>query len=318
MRLLAAEGADLPLSELPADMQAEITSQIAGMRPVDRDTLDQVVHEFCSMIEEIGLSFPDGIGGALNLLENHLSRDAASRLRRMAGPNAVSDPWDRIVSLGAEILLPVVAEESVEVASVLVSKVSVSKAAELLGKLDGERARHIAYAVSLTSNIDPDTVRRIGIALMHQLDAAPSKAFDTGPVERVGAILNYSPAGTRDAVLKGLEEDDADFAAEVKRAIFTFTNIPVRVDARDIPKIMRELDQVMLIKALAGAKGADEKSVEFILSNMSQRMAESLREEMNEAGKLKEADVEEAMASIVATIRQMEASGEIFLIAGDD
>lgn len=318
VRLLAAEGADLPLADLPAEMQAEITAQIAGMHPVDRETLDQIVQEFCTLIEGIGLAFPDGLGDALMLLENHLSDDATSRLRRMAGPNAVADPWERIVALSADALLPVGRDESVEVASVLISKLSVSKAAELLGRLEPDRARQIAYAVSLTSNIAPDTVRRIGIALMHQLDAAPQRAFDTGPVERVGAILNFSPAGTRDAVLKGLEEDDAAFAAEVRRAIFTFTNIPVRVDARDIPKILRELDQVQLLKALAGATGADEQSRDFILSNISQRMADNLREEMAEIGKLKPADIEAAMAEVVATIRQMESAGELFLIAGED
>ena len=37
----------------------------------------------------------------------------------------------------------------------------------------------------------------------------PARAFDAGPVERVGAILNISPALTREDVLKGLDEADA-------------------------------------------------------------------------------------------------------------
>lgn len=318
VRLLAAEGADLPLSDLPADMQASITESIAGMSPIDRDTLDQVVHEFCTQIEEIGLAFPDGLGGALDLLEGHLSREAAGRLRRMAGASAGGDPWERVIGLPSEALLPIVLHESVEIAAVLVSKVSVSKAADLLGRSPPDRARQIAYAVQLTSNVEPDTVRRIGLALAQQLDATPARAFDTGPVERVGAILNYSPANTRDAVLEGLEQDDADFAAEVKKAIFTFTNIPVRIEPRDIPKILREIDQTTLLKALAGARGRDAEAAEFILANISQRMATSLREEMANLTKLKDKDVEEAMGAIVAAIRQMEAAGEVFLIAGED
>ncbi|MFB2530842.1 flagellar motor switch protein FliG [Paracoccus sp. p4-l81] len=318
VRLLAAEGADLPLSDLPADMQEAITESIAGMEPIDRDTLDHVVHEFCTLIEGIGLAFPEGLGGALDLLEGHLSREAAGRLRRMAGASSGGDPWERVTGLSAEALLPVAQNESVEIAAVMVSKVAVSKAADILGRLPQERARAVAYAVSLTSNIAPETVRRIGLALAHQLDAAPVRAFDTGPVERVGAILNYSPANTRDAVLSGLEQDDADFAAEVKKAIFTFTNIPVRIDPRDIPKILREIDQTALLKALAGAKGKDAEAAEFILGCMSQRMAATLREEMGNLGKLKDKDIEEAMAGVVTTIRQMEAAGEIFLIAGED
>jgi flagellar motor switch protein FliG len=137
-------------------------------------------------------------------------------------------------------------------------------------------------------------------------------------VERVGAILNYSAAATRDCVLKGLEEEDQVFADQVKKAIFTFTNIPARIEPRDIPKILRAVDQAKLIVALAGAKGADEKAVEFILANMSQRMAASLRDEMAALGKVKDKDAEEAMGLVVNAIREMEAAGEIFLVAEDE
>jgi flagellar motor switch protein FliG len=155
------------------------------------------------------------------------------------------------------------------------------------------------------------------MALLAQLDSAPPKAFDTGPVERVGAILNYAAANTRDSVLEGLDEQDADFADQVRKAIFTFSNIATRIDARDIPKILRNVDQAKLVTALAGAKGAAEKSVEFILSNISQRMAGSIRDEMKNLGKVKDKDAEEAQSAVVTAIREMESAGEIFLVAGE-
>lgn len=317
VRLLMSEGARLPLADLPEDMQTRLTEEIAAMRMVDRDTLSSVVEEFCHHLESVGLSFPGGLDGALSLLDGHLSASAANRLRRMAGASGRGDPWDRISGLSADLLLPILEEESIEVGAVMLSKLSVAKAAELLGKLPGEKARRVAYAVSLTGNVIPETVQRIGQAIAAQLDAIPPRAFDTGPVERVGAILNYSPAATRDAVLKGLEEDDQAFADQVKKAIFTFTNIPTRINPRDIPRILRVVDQAQLVTALGGARDTDEKSAEFILANMSQRMAASLRDEMASLGKVKDKDAEEAMAAIVAAIRGMEAAGELFLVAED-
>jgi len=318
VRLLVAEGANIPIASLPEEVQTALTEQIAQLRMIDRDTLAAVVEEFCDSLEAVGLSFPDGLDGALSMLEAHLSPPAASRLRRMAASSSRADPWERISGLAVEQILPVIEEESIEVAAVVLSKLSVSKAAELLAKLPGERARRIAYAVSLTGNVAPDTVRRIGQALFLQLDSVPAKEFDSGPVERVGAILNFSPANTRDEVLKGLEEDDATFAEQVRKAIFTFTNIPARIDARDIPKVLRSVDQAVLVKALAGATGANAKSAEFILSNISQRLATSIRDEIAGLGKVKEKDAEEAMSTIVAAIREMETNGEIFLVANDE
>ncbi|WP_415182588.1 flagellar motor switch protein FliG [Phaeovulum sp.] len=318
VRLLLSEGAQLPLAQLSEDAQTALTEQIAGMKMVDRDTLSAVIEEFCEHIEKVGLSFPEGLDGALTMLDGHLSASASNRLRRMAGASSKSDPWLRIAGLSVDQLLPVLEEESTEVGAVMLSKLSVAKAAELLGRLAGDKARRVAYAVSLTGNVAPETVWRIGQALAGQLDAIPTKAFDTGPVERVGAILNYSAAATRDAVLKGLDEEDQVFADRVRKAIFTFTNIPARIDARDIPKILRAVDQAQMVCALAAATGEDAASAEFILANISQRMAAALREEVSNLGKVKEKDGEEAKGAIVAAIREIEAAGEIFLIAEDE
>ncbi|KEO60566.1 flagellar motor switch protein FliG [Thioclava indica] len=318
VRLLASEGLKLPLSELSDDHQTELTEAVGRLRLVDRDTLSAVVEEFCAELDSVGLAFPGGLDGALSLLDGQLSPSASTRLRRLASGSSRADPWERITGLSAELLHPVLEEESVEVGAVMLSKLSVAKAAELLGLLPGDKARRVAYAVSLTGNVAPDTVHRIGQALAAQLDAQPAKAFDTGPVERVGAILNYSASITRDAVLKGLEEEDQVFADQVRKAIFTFANIPARIDPRDVPKILRNVDQARLVTALAGAIGPLEASGEFILTNMSQRMAQSLRDEMANLGKVKEKDSEDAMGEIVAAIREMEAAGEIFLVAEDE
>ena len=320
VRFLLAEGAALPLSALPEHLQAALTEQIGQMRLVDRTTLAQVVEEFLSELEQVGLAFPGGIEGALQVMGGHISPNAASRLRRLAGASAKADPWDRLTALPIDRLIPVLEEESIEVAAVMLSKLPVARSAELLGKLPGDKARRVAYAVSLTGNVDPETVRRIGMSLVAQLDAQPPRAFDTGPVERVGAILNVSGAQTRDEVLAGLEAEDASFAAQVRKAIFTFVHLPARVTARDVPKIIRLVDQPVLVTALTGAQGNAEQAAaaEFLLANMSQRMAQGLREDMAARGKVKEKEAEEAMTAIITAVRQLEAAGELALVKEDD
>ncbi|MEI4487185.1 FliG C-terminal domain-containing protein [Frigidibacter sp. MR17.14] len=317
VRLLLQEGADVPLADLPEDLQGILTEQIGTMRSVDRETLDAVVAEFIEGVEAIGLSFPDGLTGALDLLGRHLSAGTASRLRRIAGATQRGDPWQRIAGLEPDRLLPVLNEESIEIGAVLLSKLSVAKAAQLLERLPGDRARRIAYAVSLTGNIDPDTVLRIGQSLAAQLDAEPPKAFADGPVQRVGAILNQSKAATREDVLAGLDETDQDFANEVRKAIFTFANIPKRIEGRDIPKVVKGIEAAQLVIIVAGAQGPDREAAEYILSNMSQRMAQSIREEAQSV-QPKAKDLEAAYGSVVAAIRGLEDRGELFLIAADE
>lgn len=320
VRLLLAEGAPIKLSGLPEDMQTALAAQMGRMRRVDRHTLQEVIQEFVGELEEVGLSFPGGLEGALSIMDGHITTNAATRLRRMSGGNSSVDPWERLVNVPLDILVRALEEESVEVAAVVLSKLPVPKAAELLSRLPGARARAVAYAVSLTGNIDPDTVRRIGASLATQVDQQPLKAFDAAPGDRVGAILNIAAALTRDEVLKGLQETDADFAEAVRKNIFTFEHIARKLAARDVPKVVRVVDQPVLVTALAAGLNNPEQadSAEHILTNLSQRMAQSLREEIAGRGKIKEKDAEEAMAAIISAIRQLEGSGEVVLVTPED
>ena len=315
VRFLLNEGAEVPLTELPEALQATLTTQMGAMRYVDRSTLADVVAEFASELEAMGLTFPHGVAGALSALDGKISPQTAARLRKEAGVRQFGDPWKQICNAGVANLIPIIEQESIEVAAVVLSKLEVAQAAELLGKLPGDKARRITYAVSQTGAVTPDAVDRIGLSLAAQLHDVPETAFDSGPVERVGEILNYSPAATRDDVLEGLDETDQDFAALVRRAIFTFANIPERVNPTDVPKITREVDQAVLVMALAAStEGELAEAAAFLLDNMSKRLGDGIREEMEELGKVKPKDGEDAMTEVVNAIRKLEASGEVTLI----
>lgn len=309
VRLLLAEGFDLPIATLPADMQADLAAQIARMRLVDRATMESVLREFLTMLEQAGLAFPDGIDGVLALMDGHLSQDAAARLRRQTA--GAGDPWDRLSALPPERLLPVLQDEAPETAAVVLSKLPVPKAADLLSRLPGDRARRIAFAVSRTAATAPETVQRIGQALLQDLDAAPPRAFATGPVERVGAMLNLSPSATRDALLDGLEAEDAGFAAAVRKAIFTYAHIPARLSPRDAPKVIRATDPAALVTALAA--GPPEVA-EFLLANISARLADGLREDVAAQPAAAADAADRAMLSVVTAIRQLEEAGDLALI----
>ncbi|MEO8241268.1 MAG: FliG C-terminal domain-containing protein [bacterium] len=320
VRLLLAEGSPLPITSLPEDMQAALAAQMGRMRRIDRKTLQSVVLEFLSELEEVGLSFPGGIEGALSMMDGHISTNAATRLRRLNGGNSTIDPWERLVNNSLDLLAEALKNESIEVVAIALSKLPVQKAAELLGKFPGDRARAVAYAVSQTGNIDPETVHRIGLSLAIQIDSQPIKAFDVDPGERVGAILNIAAAMTRDDVLKGLQETDASFAEIVRKSIFTFEHISARLAPRDVPKLVRILDQQQLVTALAAAENNPEQSpsADHILANLSQRMAMSLKEEVAGRGKIKDKDAEEAMTAIVTAIRQLEGAGEVVLVTPEE
>ncbi|MCF6233303.1 MAG: flagellar motor switch protein FliG [Rhodobacteraceae bacterium] len=315
VRLLIREGADIPLEDLPDRLQARLTHQMGRMGLIDQGTLNSVVQEFADQLDGVGLSFSHGIAGALMTLDGKISAQTATRLRREAGVRQSGDPWVRLRGQTKEELVEMLSAESTEVAAILLSKLPVPKAAEVLGALPGPLARRITFAISQTGSVTPEAVDRIGLSLAAQLDLRPILAFSDGPDERVGAILNQSPAATRDNVLTGLDEKDMEFATSVRKAIFTFAHIFERLDPLDVPKLIRVAAPGDLVVALAAAVDGDlAKSRDHLLENMSTRMADNLREEIAEKGKVKAADGETAMGNVVNSIRELEANGDLELV----
>lgn len=319
VRFLLNEGAELSLSELSDNHQADLTYMMGDMGYIDRDTLQDVLMEFAQELESIGLSFPNGISGALSVLQGQISPLTEARLRKEAGVRMIGNPWSRIKELPVPELLTMIDGESIEVSAVLLSKLPVDKAAMVLAKLPGDKARRITFAMSMTENITPEAVDRIGLTLACQIEDRPPKAFKQGPEDRLGAILNNATTATRDTVLESLDEKDAEFAGAVRRRIFTYAHISTRVKALDIPKLVKDLDEDTLITAMAYATQGDFGiSTEFILGNMSSRMADQLREGITERGQVRTKDAEAAMAEITKGIRELVELGEIELIAEED
>jgi len=310
-RLLLTDGTGPALSALDEDTQIALARQMMAMRHIDRETLLAVIGEFLVELDGIELSFPKGLDTALAVLDGHMSAATLARLRKERELGDTADPWARISARPVAKLAAALAGESAEVGAILLSKLSAAKAAELLSSIGAETAKRIARAMPHTTGTPPDTVAHIGVTLITELEDIPPRAFDEPAANRIGAILNLAPATMRDDLLADLETADTTFASAVRQAIFTFADIPRRVMTRDIPRVTREIDHDRLITALAAEAGP---VAEYILANMSQRLAGQLREDMAELGKIRQKDGEAAMTAVVAAIRAAESAGEIKLV----
>lgn len=321
VRFLLADGMRPPLAALPEDAQVALTREMGQLPLVDRVTLDAVIEEFADALEGVGLAPPSGEEAALAAVSGHISPAAVARLRAEAARRQGSDPWAAVAALGVAELAAALGRESVEVAAVALSKLPAARAAEVLGKLPGPQARRITLAVSRTARIAPEAVLRIGRALAEEHCSTPAPAFAQAPGERLGAILNSSPPTTRDEVLGGLDAEDQAFAAEVRKAIFTFVHLPRRLKVADVPKLLRAIEPRVAALALAAAQRGKEDEVaaaDFVLGGLPQRLAESIREEMATFERIKPAEAEAAQAAILNAVRERAASGEIELVEEED
>lgn len=314
VRLLLDEEDGLQLSQLDSETQKLLAEEMVNMELIDRQTRDAVITEFCDMLKSVGLTFPGDVDGTLAMLGGKLSQDSTDHLRQIAALTGKTDPWARLAELPQKTLLELANSEAVELIALMLSKLPVPKASALFTELSRDRARAVAQAMAMTGSVSPAALTRMGLVLLQAAESLPRPALATPATDRVGAILNFATADLRDEVLEALEQEDAGFAGGVRRAIFIFAHIPKRVEPRDIPRITREVDQAVLVRALSAPSGPDAEAAEFILSNLSQRMAEGLREEIEALGKIPQREIEAAGNEVVAAIRRLEEQQELTLI----
>ncbi|MDD7970394.1 FliG C-terminal domain-containing protein [Roseinatronobacter alkalisoli] len=311
VRVLVAEGVDMPLSGLPAQMQTDLTRTMGEMRLVDRNTMNAVVSEYIDMLEQVGLSFPDGLDGALSLLDGRLDAVATQQLRMLARGEFGRDSWGDLETAPDEELMSLLEAESTVVGAVLLSKLSIDKAAGLLARMPADLAQALAMSVAETDDIDPDTVARIGAALAQQVSDKPVRAFAKPSTRRVGEILNSTSSDLRDRLLAGLESVDRGFATGVRKSIFTFQDIPARIDTRDVPTLMREIPPDDMMFIIAANAEEDQATIEFLLTNMSRRIADTLREDAAALPPPGAKQKNETMVRIMASLRMMVDAGTL-------
>lgn len=312
--LLLQNGADMPLSQLPGDLQTDLTHQMAQLRLVDQKTLKAVIDEFTRELNSIGLSASGGLESTLTLLEGKISKSTINQLRKDAGVQLVANPWARIKALKTSDLLPFVQNESVEVSAVIMSKLDVQKAAEILSQLPGDQARSISYAISMTDNVTPASMDRIGQSLIAQMDNQPERVFEKSPAERIGMILTVTSQKIREEVLSGLGKTNQAFADMVRQSVFTFDDISERLSAKDIPQIIRSIDHEDLVKGLSHAKTQNSSdTVNFIISSLPKRLGETLLEDIESLSAFAPKDGEQAINRLIGSLQSMLAKGEFFL-----
>lgn len=314
VQLLFKEGEGIPLNRMPPKLQEALAHEMGAIRLVDKDTVSAVADEFVSELEAVGLVADGDTIKALEALGDKIDPDLAERIRNQVITERKGDPWPLIADLPEGDLVTILESQSLQIGGIVLSKLDVKTAAAVLGQLDGARARRITFGMSQTKSVSPETVLRIGKALVEDHCRKPAIAFQHGPDSRLGDILNSSPALTRDDVLEGLNEQDEVFADEVRSKIFTFADIAVRLKPNDVAVCLRNVDNDALNTAIAAAlasEGDEKKGAEFILKNMSQRMADQIRETAEELGKVPQEAGEKAMNAVTTVIREMQSDGLI-------
>src|SRR4051794_34314077 len=292
-----------------------LSLQMAKTRQVPQDTSEAVWGELVETVMAESYVAEGGVEYARAVLERSLGSDRATELIGRLSATIERRPFEFLRRSSPEQIFAFLRNEAAQTIAVVVANLHTMLAAEVLSQLPAEQQAEVALRVGTMTEISPDVTREVENVLRQKLSNVVTQEYSSaGGVKSLADILNNSDRTTERNVLDSLAESSSELADEVRMLLFTFEDI-VKLDDRSIQMVLKEVDAKDLGLAL---RGVNEETKSRIFSNMSERGAEMLREEMEFQPAQKRSVVEEAQGRIVGSIRKLEESGEIVISRGSD
>lgn len=291
----------------------QLTLEIANVRKVDSEEKEMILtefHQICLAQEYISQG---GIEYAKDILERALgSQKAVDILNRLTATLQVR-PFDFARKADPAQILNFIQNENTQTIALVLSYLQPEQSSVILSSLTQEKQADVAKRIALMDSTSPEVISQVERILEQKLSTTITQDYTSaGGIESIVQILNGVDRGTERTILDSLEIQDPELAEEIKKRMFVFEDI-VNVDNRAIQRIIRDIENADLQLAL---KVASEEVQDAIFRNMSKRMSETFKEEMEFMGPVRLRDVEEAQTRIVATIRRLEEAGEIIIARG--
>jgi len=313
---LGSEVSSEIFKHLREDEIEQLTFEIARLDRIEPEDRDKVLQEFQEMMMAQEFIQNGGIDYARDVLERALGTQKAIDIVNRLTSSLQVRPFDFIRRTDPSHLLNFIQGEHPQTIALILAYLDPQKAAQILGGLSHQIQADVAKRIAQMDRTSPDVLREVERVLERKLSTLASEDFTSaGGIDSIVEVLNNVDRGTVKIIIEALEEEDPELAEDIKKRMFVFEDI-VLLDDRSIQKVLREVENQELSKAL---KGVDAEVQEKIYRNMSKRASALLREDMDFMGPIRLRDVEESQQKIVNIIRKLEESGDIIVArAGEE
>ncbi|VAX10608.1 Flagellar motor switch protein FliG [hydrothermal vent metagenome] len=299
----------------PKEVQ-KIGEAMAGLGSIARDTVDEVLSEFCDMVDE---QTALGIGNEeylRNVLVSALGEDKAGNVidRILMGHDAKG--LETLKWMEPRAVAELIRLEHPQIIAIILSYLESDNSAEILSALPENMQTDVLIRVATLDGLQPSALHELDEMLEKQFagNSDNLKSAGMGGIKTAANLLNFLDSAIEAPMMEKLKEIDEELGQEIQDLMFVFDNL-IDVDDRGIQALLREISSENLIVAL---KGADEDVKEKIIKNMSKRAAEMLRDDLEAKGPVRLSEVEAAQKEILSIARRMSDSGEISLGGGGD
>jgi len=298
-----------PIWELMTEEEIrELTGHMSNLGGIEADTVERLFVEFASEVSSVG-SLHGSYDSTERLLAKIMPPDKVSNvMEEIRGP-AGRTMWDKLGNVNEVVLASYLKNEYPQTVAVVLQKIRPEHAARVLGVLPEDFAMEVVMRMLRMESVQKDILDKVEQTLRIEFMSNLARTSRKDSHETIAEIFNYLDRNTESRFLTALEDRNRESAERIRALMFTFEDLN-KLDPSGVQTLLRNVDKNRLALAM---KGASDALRDLFFSNMSERAAKILREDMEAMGPVRLRDVDEAQMEMVNTAKDLAETGEIVL-----
>lgn len=303
------------MKELEEEEIEIIGKEISNIRLIPDHIVNKVQEEFLARVKKRSKNVVGGESKFRMLVKNSFDEEKAEMLLGSMDTKK-GLPGEFIRRCDPKVLANVLREEHPQTIALVLSTLGAKKAGDAITALPQRYQTEVVIRMANLEKVDMSMLADVENVIREQLESTVGgvEGKQLGGVEVVASILNQMDRTLESELLGKLEETNPDLAERIRQLMFTFEDLS-NLDDKSVQTLLKEISSEDIGLAL---KGASDPMKEKIFSNMSERAAAMLKEDLEAMGPVRLSDVEKAQVKVAMIAKKLESEGKIYLSHGGE
>ena len=293
-----------------------LTYEVAKLGKTTNAQVERTLDEFYKLCLTHKMMTDGGLDYARSVLEKAFGESTARNLLEKVSKTLQSKPFNFFMKGDPKSLLSLLQGERPQVIALIMSYMEPEQAAQVLEQLPKEKRIPTLEGMANMDRVSPEAIAIVEEEMKRKFAAIITSEdnMNLGGIDYVADVMNHVDRSSEKQIFDDLDKTDPELSQSIRDKMFVFENI-IDMDARSVQRFIRDCDSKDIVYAL---KTASPEMKQVFFTNMSKRMAENIREDLDITTNVRLKDVEEAQQRIVNLIRRLEAEGQVIINKGGD
>ena len=294
----------------------ELTYEVAKLGKTTNTQVETTLDEFYKLCLTHKMMTDGGLDYARNVLEKAFGESTARNLLEKVSKTLQSKPFNFFTKGDPKSLLSLLQNERPQVIALIMAYMDPQQSAQVLEQLQEEKRIQTVECMARMDRVSPEAISIVEEEMKRKFATIITSEdnMSLGGVDYVADMMNNLDRSSEKKIFEELDKRNPELSQSIREKMFVFENI-LDMDDRSVQRFVRDCDTKDVVYAL---KTASEEMKEIFFKNMSKRMADTVRGDLEITTNVRLKDVEEAQQRIVNIIRNLEEHGEVIIKKGGE